>query len=398
MWKYCYELVAVDPLRFGLMVDPLLAVAASSLVDAKRHKFVVLTSPLSRLKQSSTEAPIELRRVTIDETIVHLSSCGSYFSTELSDDEPSLPPSAYRKPSTSMTSCVDLQNGYEYTMSENYFVRYVINIWVEVTFANASVQWAPMYCGEDWNVRRYSCTLCHQCRQYNTDCHRERPHRNCYDATSYSAPASIHRCADQSAPPMPDSWSNRSRPPHKCNCPARWVDSSDDACALPGTSSICRSTCRSVPCCSGKMRRHSHRLHTADRRRHKCLNTSASCPSVWFPPIRWSVGCSILPKRDLWNRRSCNWNLWWRLVIDFLFTSMAWHAVHIAILHIHSPANDVEFLSQRRDARSWPSVLHRWNRIPCIRSWIVALAFVMNGKKTAATCNRHTNLLVCISD
>lgn len=83
-------------------------VATFSAVDGNRHKFVVWTSPLSKLKHSKTDAPTELRRVTIDDTIVHLFNCGSYFSTEFNDEDPSLPPSAYMKPSTSITSCVDL--------------------------------------------------------------------------------------------------------------------------------------------------------------------------------------------------------------------------------------------------------------------------------------------------
>lgn len=79
----------------------------------KCHKLVVCTSPLSKLKHSNTVAPTELRRVTIDETIDHLFNCGSNFSTEFNDDEPSLPPNAYKKPSTSITSCVDLNNNID---------------------------------------------------------------------------------------------------------------------------------------------------------------------------------------------------------------------------------------------------------------------------------------------
>lgn len=87
--------------------------ATVSLIVAMGHKFVVCISPRSRLKHSSTDAPTELRRVTIDDTIVHLFNFGSYFSTEFNDDEPSFPPRAYRHPSTSMTSCVDLNLQYK---------------------------------------------------------------------------------------------------------------------------------------------------------------------------------------------------------------------------------------------------------------------------------------------
>lgn len=81
------------PLLVPLLVLLLLAAVVSAIVD-KGHKLVVWTSPRSRLKQSRTEAPTELRLVTIELTIVHLFSLGSYFSTELSDDEPSFPPNA----------------------------------------------------------------------------------------------------------------------------------------------------------------------------------------------------------------------------------------------------------------------------------------------------------------
>lgn len=94
------------PLSTAEVVADNAAVVSGML--GKCHKFVVCTSPRSRLKHSSTDAPTELRRVTIEETIVHLFCFGSYFSTEFNDDEPSLPPSAYNIPSTSTTSCVDL--------------------------------------------------------------------------------------------------------------------------------------------------------------------------------------------------------------------------------------------------------------------------------------------------
>lgn len=80
----------------------------SAILD-KRHKFVVCTKPRSKLKHSKIAAPIELRRVTIDETIVHLFNCGSYFSTEFNDELPSFPPNAYNRLSIWTTSCVDLQ-------------------------------------------------------------------------------------------------------------------------------------------------------------------------------------------------------------------------------------------------------------------------------------------------
>lgn len=75
----------------------------------KGHKFVCCTIPRSKLKQSKTEAPTELLLVTIDETIVHLFDFGSYLSHEFKDDDPSLPPIENKYPSTSTTSCVDLQ-------------------------------------------------------------------------------------------------------------------------------------------------------------------------------------------------------------------------------------------------------------------------------------------------
>lgn len=98
IWKSRY--VGTDEDSGGVVV--VLFVVVLVVFDAefsgmvKCHKFVVCTSPLSKLKHSSTAAPIELRRVTMLLIMVHLLSCGSYFSTELSDELPSLPPNAYK--------------------------------------------------------------------------------------------------------------------------------------------------------------------------------------------------------------------------------------------------------------------------------------------------------------
>lgn len=100
---------------FGTDDDKIVALAAavvelefSAMLD-KRHKFVVCTNPRSKLKHSKMDAPIELRRVTIDDTIAHLFVDGSYFSTEFNDELPSLPPNAYNISSIGTTSCVDLK-------------------------------------------------------------------------------------------------------------------------------------------------------------------------------------------------------------------------------------------------------------------------------------------------
>lgn len=44
----------------------------SAMAVSGGHKFVVCTNPLSKLKQSKTAAPTELRRATIELTMVHL--------------------------------------------------------------------------------------------------------------------------------------------------------------------------------------------------------------------------------------------------------------------------------------------------------------------------------------
>lgn len=81
-----------------------IADATDSAIEDKGHKFVVCTRLRSKWKQSRTDAPTELLLVAMDVTIVHLFRFVSYFSTELRDDEPSLPPIAYKNPSTSTTS------------------------------------------------------------------------------------------------------------------------------------------------------------------------------------------------------------------------------------------------------------------------------------------------------
>lgn len=55
---------------------------------------VICLSTDSMLMHSKTAAPTELRRVTIEETTVHLLRRGSNFSTEFRLEEPSLPPIA----------------------------------------------------------------------------------------------------------------------------------------------------------------------------------------------------------------------------------------------------------------------------------------------------------------
>lgn len=93
---FTVPLVIVDEFELSVILD-------------KRHKFVVCTIPRSKFIHSNMAAPIELRRVTIDETIVHSFNCGSYFSAEFNDELPSLPPKAYRILSLGTTSCVDLK-------------------------------------------------------------------------------------------------------------------------------------------------------------------------------------------------------------------------------------------------------------------------------------------------
>lgn len=60
-------------------------------------------------KHSKTAAPTELLLVNIDVVNVHLLIVGSYRSTELRDELPSFPPSAYSKLLICDTSWVDLK-------------------------------------------------------------------------------------------------------------------------------------------------------------------------------------------------------------------------------------------------------------------------------------------------
>lgn len=66
----------------------------SAMAVSGGHKFVVCTKPRSKLKQSNTAAPTELRLATIEVTMVHLLRRISYRSTELREEDPSLPPKA----------------------------------------------------------------------------------------------------------------------------------------------------------------------------------------------------------------------------------------------------------------------------------------------------------------
>lgn len=104
------ELVIAQAVVIAAAVVTLTEADIFSGIAVKCHKFVVSKNPRSKLKHSKTDAPTELRLVTIDDTIVHLFNFGSYFSIEFNDDEPSFPPTAYKNPDTSTTSCVDLYN------------------------------------------------------------------------------------------------------------------------------------------------------------------------------------------------------------------------------------------------------------------------------------------------
>jgi hypothetical protein len=61
-------------------------------LEQSRGQIDVCNKPRSKLKHSRTAAPIELRRVNIDVTIVHLLRATSYRSTEFNELLPSLPP------------------------------------------------------------------------------------------------------------------------------------------------------------------------------------------------------------------------------------------------------------------------------------------------------------------
>ena len=61
------------------------------------------------LRHSKTAAPTELLLVNMDVVNVHLLIVGSNLSTELSDELPSFPPSAYKILFICATSCVDLK-------------------------------------------------------------------------------------------------------------------------------------------------------------------------------------------------------------------------------------------------------------------------------------------------
>lgn len=76
----------------------------------------------SKLKHSNMEAPTELLLVIMEATIVHLLRLMSYSSTELREEDPSLPPRATRTPPQLTTSWVDLEfHQYIYI---NYVLQY----------------------------------------------------------------------------------------------------------------------------------------------------------------------------------------------------------------------------------------------------------------------------------
>lgn len=71
-----------------------------------------------KLSSSSTATPTLLRRVNMQAAATHLLVLGLYFSMELRLELPSLPPTAYNQPSMATRSCVLLETGGQWGMSD----------------------------------------------------------------------------------------------------------------------------------------------------------------------------------------------------------------------------------------------------------------------------------------
>lgn len=142
----------------------------------------VWRSPRSRLKHSKTEAPTEERRVNMLVTIVHLFKAGSYRSTEFRLDDPSLPPSAYKKPPASTTSWVDRREFIWFTGSLRNYSKNEISI-----HSSANCNLTKNY-SSSWTFHHCSCTSSRRFRQYNKDSPVQQ-HRSCFVLKSLKASA-----------------------------------------------------------------------------------------------------------------------------------------------------------------------------------------------------------------
>lgn len=166
-WICCYVPLFVDG-----------PVTVSGMV-VNGHKLVVCTRPRSKLKHSKTAAPTELLLVTIDDTMVHLFCSGSYFSTEFNDEDPSLPPRAYKNPSTSITSWVDRLECIAVIGSHAF--RRIFNR-SPLDLLKISQMWQKHF---QITLFSYTCTWFHHCRQCNINCRLMMPHRSYFDVKSY---------------------------------------------------------------------------------------------------------------------------------------------------------------------------------------------------------------------
>lgn len=170
--------------RYVFETDAVAADAFSGIV-VKCHKLAICTRLRSKLKHSSIAAPIDVRRKNMDDTVVHSSACGSYFSHlqlfKLNDWfetnatyiecvyvfrelEPSFPPKAIKQPSTSISSCVDL---FLFVAKKNICISILCYVYaglkqIHFTFESPSLQLVPKNYVWHWNVHQLTTRKKHQ--------------------------------------------------------------------------------------------------------------------------------------------------------------------------------------------------------------------------------------------
>lgn len=107
------------------------------------------------------------------------------------EDAPSLPPNAYRYPSTSISSCVDL----DLFEGKNWIE--LNNAALLCTFAFPWLRLVPTNYAWHWSARHLPCTLCHHFPQHKTIPRRVWPLQRCCVSITYSERSTSARHVDR---------------------------------------------------------------------------------------------------------------------------------------------------------------------------------------------------------
>lgn len=268
---------------------------------------------------------------------------------------------------------------------------------VKFTFESPSRQSVPMSCVWHWIVRHLPYTRSRRCLLRRTILRLASRLLRCFVSKTYSELATNAQPSGRIVPlkfkfkyflsvfcgmkvegntyHLHDIASNHTRPASRCNDRERPDDSTDVSCASVDKTTTLPSTCHIAPYCSGRRHHHNHRIHTVAHRMRRYPNTNALFPWGLCSPIDLSSGCTTRPLRDHSDRHI------WRDIFELI--EFKWIPM---VFDVDLPADHVKHFSECRHSRSWSFAHHRGDLMPSVVPWIIAFAFIVNGKQAAATC------------